>query len=314
MIERDVAAIRARRAERERLLATPDVEASKIKNQNLSPNINATLGSALAGTTTTTVTAEREDTVMSDEPSGTKPASPMKAMPVAPIQNIQSRDDTMIELDHPTTADVPDVATHSRSDIEPVGNTVPMTAADNVSTSGITVTPYDESRTVPVVAEIEDSNFESMFTDDGTNAEVAIDLAEFDFSDTTDINPTFGESNTFELLNGPPALTNSKDISSEDINSLLPGLDKYVHDDLSMMDFAPTTSVSDIPSLYTQSTNAAPIITAPQPAGPAPYDTSFDDIFGSGGFSTGASGDAEMANYGNMGDIGDFDDDAWLNM
>ena len=313
-MERDIAAIRTRRAERERLLAAPKVEVLEIKEEGPTAVADVTPTKTINGGPGE---VEKGDMAMENEPPSIKPKSPLHTKPGVTTQSpVSALETSNMDKNHVALPKVLEAAKPTldtqlqQSDARPT--TVGGEPKSNLA--GVHPVPPDGLMELPNAVDMEDANFESMFTDEGMGTDANINLEDFDFPAGSEINQNFVDGSAFELLDTSPTGTTAKVNSNEDINSLLPGLDKFAEGDFSLIDFAPTTTVPDNTSLYGQSTSAAPTSMAPQPINDPPYDTSFDDMFDSGDFSAGAGGDGEMGSYENIGDFGDFDDDAWLNM
>lgn len=180
--------------------------------------------------------------------------------------------------------------------------------AENITT---TEAPLADERLVS--AGIRDVNFESMFDDtaaEDNNDEINFDL---DFPNDTgnaqaliDNNPFSTETSNTDASNIPAATT-------EDIDSLLPGLESFANaaDDFAMIEMPPTsTSIENatMPTPVARRTTS----TADVPPDLLPPESNFDDMFfdsadftmedGNGG---GTGGDDAF------GEIGDFDE-SWF--
>ena len=310
-MERDIAAFRARRAERERLMAAPKVEILKIKEEGLTAAANTTPAKMINGG------SEQGDLVMGEESTSVVLDGPVQTNLGGAVQSpITQLVGSNLNIKHDLSPKALEAA-QPTFDMEPQQSDLQMTAVGAESKSNTATAnpaPPEELTELPTAVAIEDTNFESMFTDEGMGTEANIDLEDFDFPAGSEINQNYVDSGAFELLDAPPTDTTAKATSNEDINSLLPGLDQFAEGDFSMIDLAPTASMQNNSSVYVQPASAVSVSIAPQPISNAPYDTTFDDMFASGNFSASAGGDAEMGNYENMGDFGDFDDDAWFNM
>ncbi|KAL9122394.1 MAG: hypothetical protein Q9187_001045 [Circinaria calcarea] len=166
----------------------------------------------------------------------------------------------------------------------------------------------------PTTANLRDANFESMFNDTelaGSHDAIDFDL---DFSNEANIDQDLLNDNPFgEMTSNSNDFSNLNTTSNEDINTLLPGLENYVtaSDDFSMLNMPPTASgfnhnaakVTDNPSAAKVNSNMESIM------GSAPIESSFDDMFfGSGDLEMGGTDDNDMGGDENMGNFGDFDD------
>ena len=153
-----------------------------------------------------------------------------------------------------------------------------------------------------------DLDFESMFNDtDLTGGDDTLNFG-LDFSTDGNLNQDVLNDNAFENIEMNNAdISNLGAATSEDINTLLPGLENYVN---AGTDF----SNINIPGASTlpETSQAAPVGTTGAPAQisvqPAVADSSLDDIFGSGDFSMDGIGDDGMGG-GTFGDLEDFDED-----
>ena len=153
-----------------------------------------------------------------------------------------------------------------------------------------------------------DLDFESMFNDtDLTGGDTTMNFG-LDFSSDGNLNQDVLNNSAFENIEMSNAdISNLGATTSEDINTLLPGLENYVN---AGTDF----SNINIPILSTlpetsQGTNAGNVgATAQVSAQPAAAESSFDDIFGSGDYSMGGTEDDGLG-AGTLGDFEDFDED-----
>lgn len=153
-----------------------------------------------------------------------------------------------------------------------------------------------------------DLDFESMFNDtDLTGGDNTMNFG-LDFSSDGNLNQDVLNNSAFENIEMSNAdISNLGATTSEDINTLLPGLENYVN---AGTDF----SNINIPILSTlpetsQGTNAGNVgATAQVSAQPAAAESSFDDIFGSGDYSMGGTEDDGLG-AGTLGDFEDFDED-----
>ena len=167
----------------------------------------------------------------------------------------------------------------------------------------------------PATANLRDANFESMFNDTelaGPHDAIDFDL---DFSNDTTIDQDLLSDNPFgEMTSHSNDFSNLNTTSNEDINTLLPGLESYVtaSDDFSMLNMPPTAS--DFNADATNATQNPSVskanATVESIMGSAPIESSFDDMFfGSGDLGMGGTDDTDMGGDENIGDFADFDDD-----
>lgn len=159
----------------------------------------------------------------------------------------------------------------------------------------------------PTTANLRDTDFETMFND--TEIAGGDDGINFDlnFSADPSIRQELLNSSSFQnVAMSNEDLTNFNKTSNEHVNSLLPGLEGYVNagDDFPMVDAAPTKT---LPESDSKANTAAVVTSAAQGFGSAPIESSFDDLFSSNSFIEG-SGDYDMSGEGNIGDLADLDD------
>lgn len=169
-----------------------------------------------------------------------------------------------------------------------------------------TTTQLAQPSESPTVPDFEDVNFESMFNDSGTAGDT--DQMDLDLGFTNDTNTAqdiLNDSAFDDMTMSNDDVKNLNTTSNEDLNTLLPGLENYVNagDDF---------SVTELPESVTMALpNPTNIIgtTGPAAAAPveqAPIESNFDDFFASGSYLDG--GDDDM---GGDGAFGDFDD-SWF--
>lgn len=154
-----------------------------------------------------------------------------------------------------------------------------------------------------------DLDFESMFNDtDLTGGGDEIDFG-LDFASDGNLNQAVLNDSTFEGIEmSNPDMSSLGATTSEDINTLLPGLENYVNagTDFSNINVPIASTLPENLQVAPIGTAAAPTQTSTQPV---IADSSLDDIFGSGDFSMDGIGDDGM---GGVGDLEDFDED-WFN-
>ena len=161
---------------------------------------------------------------------------------------------------------------------------------------------------VPLDSSAADLDFESMFNDtDLTGGDDAMNFG-LDFASDGNHNQDVLNDSTFaniEISNAD--MSNLGATTSEDINTLLPGLESYVN---AGADF----SNINIPvaSTLPETSQVPPVGTVGAPAQvsipPVVADSSLDDLFGSGDFSMDGTGDDGLGT-GTFGDLEDFDED-----
>ena len=153
-----------------------------------------------------------------------------------------------------------------------------------------------------------DLDFESMFND--TELPSGGDTMDFglDFSSEANLNQEVLNDSAFENIEMSNAdISNLGATTSEDINTLLPGLENYVDagTDFSNINIPAASSLPETSRLPPVGSVSAPVQTSTQPA---VADSTYDDIFGSGDFSMDGTGDDGMG-AGTLGDFEDFDED-----
>lgn len=160
----------------------------------------------------------------------------------------------------------------------------------------------------PLNSNTADLDFESMFNDtDLTGGDDSMNFG-LDFSSEGNLNHDVLNDSAFENIEMSHAdMSNLGASSSEDINTLLPGLENYVNagTDFSNINIPLASTLPNTSQVVPIGTTSAPAQISAQPA---IADSSFDDIFGSGDFSMDGTGDDGMGG-GNFGDLEDFDED-----
>lgn len=150
----------------------------------------------------------------------------------------------------------------------------------------------------PTTANLRDTDlFETMFND--TETASGNDTMNFDLNFSAD------PSSFQNVMMTNEALTNFNSTSSKNINTL-PGLERYVNPgvDFAMDDVAPAMT---LPESNAKANTATVATSAPKGFGSAQIESNFDDLFSSNGFIEG-SGDYDMTGEGNISDLAVFDD------
>ena len=160
----------------------------------------------------------------------------------------------------------------------------------------------------PLDSSAADLDFESMFNDtDLTGGDNTMNFG-LDFPSDGNLNQDVLNDSAFENIEISNAdISNLGATTSEDINTLLPGLENYVN---AGTDFS-NINIPILPTLpeTSQGTNVGTVsATAQESTQPAAAESSFDDIFGSGDYSMGGTGDDGLG-AGTLGDFEDFDED-----
>ena len=303
VMERDLSLLRKKRIERERiangLKAQPSPEdaiAIPQPNENGPSEMSPTNNTAQnAGET------KEEDTIMVDSALevdfvGSEDKPQAEARPTKDGDNITS------------DQGMPEGAEAS------MGLAITMPADSATETAEPPKSPEKKSSgatpaaEVPVDSGTADLDFESMFNDtDLTGGDDAMNFG-LDFSSDGNLNQdvlTDGAFANMEMSNAD--MPNLGATTSEDINTLLPGLENYVN---AGTDFS-NINISVAPSLPDTSQGASVgTINAPAQVSAPPVDanSNLDDLFGSGDFSMDGTGDDGMG-AGTFGDLEDFDEE-----
>lgn len=160
----------------------------------------------------------------------------------------------------------------------------------------------------PLDSSAADLDFESMFNDtDLTGGNDTLNFG-LDFSADGNLNQDVLNDSAFENIEMNNAdIANLGATTSEDINTLLPGLENYVNagTDFSNINIPVAPTLPDTSQVAPVGSVGAPAQISAQPA---IADSSFDDIFASGDFSMGGTEDDGMG-AGALGDFEDFDED-----
>lgn len=305
-MERDLAAIRARRAERERAAGAAKVR--RVSPEADSPPIE--LGGEPSPPKPNPVAdpiGEDQDTIMSEAP---KPDSDEPANHQAEDFFEPSAEQAMM-LDlqgAPIEAKLPPT---DNDTILPLLSIDQATVTETEQEAGPDSNGPSTAIQIPTAAELQDADFESMFNDvEGADADNDIN---FDLEFSTDANLDQDLIND-SVFDGDITTTNSglldlNAASNEDINTLLPGLENYVHggEDFTMLDIPPATTLPESATLP-QTNKAENSNVAEAVADAAPVESNFDDMFfGSGYSNMDGAEDGDMADDG-VGDFGDFDE------
>ncbi len=160
----------------------------------------------------------------------------------------------------------------------------------------------------PLDSNAADVDFESMFNDtDLTGGDANMDFG-LDFSTDGNLHQDVLNDSAFENIEMSNAdMSNLGATTSEDINTLLPGLENYVNagTDFSNISIPVASTLPETSQIAPVGTSGA---SAQISAQPAVADSSLDDFFGSGDFSMDGVGDDGM-DGGTFGDLSDFDED-----
>lgn len=158
---------------------------------------------------------------------------------------------------------------------------------------------------MPLESSAADLDFESMFND--TDLAGGDDDMNFglDFSTDGNLNQDVLNNSAFTNIEMNNAdMSNLGATTSEDINTLLPGLENYVNagTDFSSINLSVTSTLPETSQVGTVGAPAQ--VSAPSVVA----DSTLDDLFGSGDFTMDGSGDDGMGT-GTFGELTDFDED-----
>ena len=302
VMERDLSLLRKKRIERERiangLKAQPspeDAVAIPQPNENRPSEIPANNTAQDAGET------KDEDTVMVDSTLELDFVGP-EDKPQAEAHPIKDGDNITSDQGMPQDAEN-SMGLAITMPVDSATETAEPPKSPEKKSSG--ATPAAE---VPLDTGTADLDFESMFNDtDLTGGDDAMDFG-LDFSSDANLNQDVLNDSAFANMEMSNAdMPNLGATTSEDINTLLPGLENYVN---AGTDFS-NINISVAPSLPETSQGASVgTVSAPAQVSAPPVDanSSLDDLFGSGDFSIDGTGDDGMGT-GTFGDLEDFDEE-----
>ncbi|KAL8727236.1 MAG: hypothetical protein Q9166_006200 [cf. Caloplaca sp. 2 TL-2023] len=330
VFERDLSSIRTKRAERERAAAG----IVKTRSPNGIVKSSTPKGSPKVATTIIPLPAESEAQQKPEATASDKVTEiPVAEGPVCiedqkpSLEKDDTNTDTVITEPFSIPQSLP------KDPDEPKGLAISLDQAPSGTEPAASTKP--ESREINTVADVpvqtndmppdlSNADFESMFEDPdlGANDEIDFDLAfpNESANDPSDLLDASAFTN-IPMDNLANIGTQNNATASEDLTTLLPGLENYVNDN---NDFQlPNLSGSNIldNSNDNNATNAVNIPTTTEAgddqkqqaqAANAPItESSFEDMFGLGSYMDG-TGDDELGGTGNMGEVGDFDED-WFN-
>ncbi len=304
-MERDLALIRTKRAERERVAAGLKTH-SPVNEEDISPAVNES--TEAMQTDSGDILAKESEKVASEDVIMTNGQSDSVGLEETAIGTGDGQalviDRDAQRAKHQADTAVDDAVKLAVS-LEPT-----ETAAEQTNPNPIgeetTIQPGHSSES-PTVPDFEDVNFESMFNDNATAADN--DQMDFNLGFTNDTNTDqdFLNDSAFEnMAMSNEDIKNLNTTSNEDLNTLLPGLENYVNagDDFSLTDIPPPNPTT-LPTTTNIIATAAPAATAPVEQ--APIESNFDDFFASGNYMDGG-GDDDMGADGGFGDF----DDSWF--
>ena len=304
VMERDLSLIRKKRVERERVANGLKAQPSPEEALDI-PHLDnkETLETPTNNITESTREAKEEDTLMTDFALEADLAA-SKDEPQAEAPENTESDSNNISRDPGMPQDAEDsmglAITMPQDSIAEATEPPKSPEKKNSGTTPAAEAPPDAGAT--------DLDFESMFNDtDLTGGGDTIDFG-IDFASDGNLNQAVLNDNTFENMEISNVDMSSLGATrSEDINTLLPGLENYVNAgaDFSNVNVPVASTLPETSQVAPVGTSAAPAQASTQPA---VADSSLDDIFGSGDFSMDGIGDDGMGG-GTFGDLEDFDED-----
>ncbi|KAL8712160.1 MAG: hypothetical protein Q9220_003594 [cf. Caloplaca sp. 1 TL-2023] len=324
VFERDLASIRAKRAERARNAAgVMKAQSPGRVSKQSSPKPLPQDGLASASKAPTneakqeadTETSIKADDVMAEE-SISHTASDV------PVEKSETTMDAVKTEPFAIPQELPQDPQEPKGlaiSLDPPPSTVAATAHGD--TEHADVPSPDTSTQNKENANLQDADFESMFND--TSLPDPAGEMDFNFSLPNDANSVatdlLNESAFQDIsMDSNQVLENPNSTANEDITTLLPGLENYVNgpNDFSSMPNLSDASFLDntttAPNTQAPATDTGDANTTQPPNEPplAPIESSFEDMFGIDSYMDGTGDDDELGT-GNMGEVGDFDD-SWF--
>ena len=305
VMERDLSLLRKKRIERERiangLKAQPSPEDVIMIPQPNEDGPSET--SPTKNITQNPAETKEEDILMLDSVLGEDPAG-SENKPQADVRLNKEGDNNIT-----SEQGIPQDAENS------MGLAITLPADSTTEAAEPPKSPEKKSSGATPAAEVQplDSNtadldFESMFNDtDLTGGDDAMSFG-LNFSSDGNLNQDVLNDSAFASLEMSNAdMSSLGATTSEDINTLLPGLENYVNagTDLSNINIPVASSLPETSQGAPAGTASAPIqVSAPI----VDADSGFDDFFGSGDFSIDGAGDDGMGT-GSLDEFEDFDEE-----
>ena len=302
-MERDLSLFRKRRLERERIAKGLKAQPSPEDVTEM-PQLNENGPSEISPTDNTGQSSgevKGEDTVMIDSALAVDLIGSNDERQAEAPQNkdnensITNNQETLLDADH----------SMGLATATPVGPTT--VAAEPPKSPEKKISGAVPAAEVTLDSSAADLDFESMFNDtDLTGGDDAMNFG-LDFSTEGTLNQDVLNDNAFATIEMNNAdVSNLGATTSEDINTLLPGLENYVNagTDFSNINIASAS----LPETSQVGTTGATIATVQGSTATVVADSSLDDIFGSGDFTMDGTGDDGLGS-GNFGDLEDFDED-----
>ena len=307
MLERDLKAVRAKRAEREKATGATRLqeESQKSLERTTHPLSTSSLDVDLTinDTTVGLENSSSENVLNTEDPSRTVKTILGQSDDAPEVQN-RTSDEHAMDM----SQDYLDLA----EKLESQGETKQLAQLEtpieeNIAPQEISVSTskVEGSLETPTTANLRDAQFDSMFNDaELSGGTESIDF--FDFSGEGDIGQELVNDNPFgTMAAGADGFSNLNAASNEDINTLLPGLDSYVN--------ASDNFIMDIPNATGKTSTNQTVETAKHSVGAeceAPMESSFDDLFNYGTADIemgGTDGDMGGDDNGSIGDFGEFE-------
>ena len=298
VMERDLALLRTRRAERERAAG---VSRLRVSNEDRSFAEQAGSKATKPETPTEKLVVDDVKSEVGVNMAMVNTAADEKSGPRPEEDEVSSnRQEAKTEL----PKEIKDLS-------ETLGKLPPAESASQVRTplQGFDIDKMDSNNTT----QISDVDFDSMFTDNAApnnNESLNFDI---EFSTDTGISQDLLQDNPFGDMTANNDFTST---SNENIDSLMPGIENYVNahttgnvsDDFTMLDMSANSAAFDSSSSSKPVPNTEIDFTSIDAAADTgmmeapPVDSTFDDLF----FDD--SGDLGMGDGDISGDFGEFDD------
>ncbi|KAL8967854.1 MAG: hypothetical protein Q9183_002735 [Haloplaca sp. 2 TL-2023] len=334
VFERDLSAIRIKRAERERL-ATGTLRA---RSPNGAANSVPSKVSPKQPVSTEIQSSQKKGPALSENTGGdgSKDVVMTEAMPPAsdPKPTPEEKSPTTNGEIKSEPFGIPQNLAEDSDQPKGLAITfeerpsVSAPAPDNIKPESKEPAPQESKHETSVSASLQDADFDSMFNDanmSGTTDDINFDLA-FSTDDGAARTDLLNES-AFQDISMPAVggdFNTNATTANEDITDLLPGLENYVNGGNDFTASIPDMSISELhnnyngippaaksgPAAKNSSGDQIPSSSDPPTsvAANAPIESSFEDMFGIDSYMNG-TGDDEM---GGAGGVGDFDED-WFN-
>ena len=305
-MERDLSLLRKKRLERERIAnglkaQSSPADATEVPQlgQDGPVEDHSTENSALVSGET-----KVEDIVMLDSAQAVDPLASNDELQAEELQKKESDDNINNGQGMPQDAEN-SMELAVTIPVDPATDATQQSKSPEKKNSG--ATPAAE---VPLDSSAVDLDFESMFNDtDLAGGGDAIDFG-LDFASEGNLNQDVLNDSAFASIEMNNAdISNLGATTTEDINTLLPGLESYVNAgaDFSNVNIPGTSTLPETTQAAPSSTTDVPSKTNVPSVIP---DSDLDDLFGSVDFAMDGTGDDGMG-VSTLGELEDFDD-AWF--